>query len=573
MLKTHAEKIQPEEKREEGVTLKIPVAVCMLRAFNLLIKKPLTLKIVIILCCFMGFVLTSPGLAKAVDNSLGTNLLNPDWRPGLADTGQTTGNVDERGSQVNASQPAGNVSNSANSGPNFNDLMKDPQGNLINATPTKNSPGSSGSENGSEKSGVHIQTADTSVDVSASSQTNSGKKAKFSMIATLTCMYLFFPLASFIRNIMMGFLNFLGVPEEKISSKVGETLSNVSQTIGGGLRNAGNTVFKGGTTGGGGPNGPQAPKVNPIGGGVVQVPAGGMQGGLSDAGSAEGPVTKGGGSISGGPVSTASVSGEGPSLGSGTPISGDKSSGVAQGVKVSGIEGSGNPAREAFKTNSVGSTTAVALSGESDGAFPGVGNTVPSLSAESTGLSPGVQVADNKGPGSPAGASFGENPLPPVATKEIDGAGQNPWDVPGPSRLNHDMIAVDEKSRNIYNGISRVTSVADGFIPGAGKMTAAAMANVATVPLAVKEIGNGIKQFRQEGGMSFRDAVKAYTKSNNAFVGAAKIAGGIAGSAFGAGPQAPVVTGMAAQGVVWTYQKGAGVYQRVRKIGRELFKG
>lgn len=530
----------------------------------------------LILWLLLGFILMAPNFAKAVDNVTGTNLLNPDWRPGLADTGQVTGNIDEKGSQVNANQPSGGVSTGASSGANFNDLMKDPQGNPINTTQTKTSSysssygsgtGNSSGENSSAGSGVHIQMTDTSVDIPVTPQADNNKKAKFSMIATLTCMYLFFPLASFIRNIMMGFLNFLGVPEEKISSKVGETLSNVSQVIGGGVRNAGNTVFKGGTTGGGGPNGPQAPKVNPIGGGVVQVPTGGMQGGLSNAGSAGGPVTKGGGSISGGPVSTASVSGEGPSLGSGTSVSGDKSSGVAQGVKVSGIEGSGNLARESFRRNSVGSAAAVALSGESDGAFPGVGITVPSLSAESAGLSPGVQVADNEGPGSPAGVLSGENPLPPVATREIDGAGQNPWDVPGPSRLNHDMIAVDEKSRSIYNGISRVTSVADGFIPGAGKMTAAAMANIATVPLAVREISNGIKQFRHEGGMSFRDAVKAYTKSNNAFVGAAKIAGGIAGSAFGAGPQAPVVTGMAAQGVVWT---GQNTIKVGRYIGKQI---
>ncbi|MGI9862508.1 hypothetical protein SDD30_14100 [Moorella naiadis] len=496
------------------------------------------------LCLLLGFILTAPNLAKALDNAAGTNLLNPDWRPGLVDAGQPPGNTDDSNYRVDSSQPAGNVVNDAsgkaqqaagnkyfdpnaagslqneaqqmktqfqgsqpsgtgnatNSSLDFNNLMKDAQGNPISVTPAGNSnlPDSSSNGNSSGESGIHIQMLDASVDIPASSQANDNKKAKFSMIATLTCMYLFFPLASFIRNIMMGFLNFLGVPEEKISSKVGETLSSLSNVTGAGLRGASN--FKSGTSGG-----PQAPKVNPVGGGVVA--AGGMPGASDSAGPIKGPAS--GGGISAGPVS-----GENSATGS------------------SQIPGAG--AQDAREKSDI-----------------------------SPDIASGAKVPGIEEPGKLAEKSPEENPLPPVATQEIDGTGQKPWDVPDPSKLTQDMTAVDDKSHKIYNGISQLTSMADGFMPGAGKLAATVMANAATVPLAVKEIGSGIKQFRQEGGMSFGDAVKAYTKTNDAFVGTAKIAGGVAGSAFGVGPQAPVVTGMAGRGMVGTYRYG-------RKIGKRL---
>lgn len=470
------------------------------------------------------------GIAWAFDSSI----LNPNWRPGAADS---TAPSASQPASPNLDQPTTPPSpNGTNlfKDPNFNDLIQSPS----SITPNPNVSGNSSSQQAQNSP-------------QSPGNKNNNQKGKFGLLATLVCMGALFPISSAIRNIMMGFLTWLGVNEEKTARQMAGTLSglvSVSHLAGSGLNSivGGNSSFNKSISNS--PGGNVGSKVPPIGGGVgfsgsaAGGPGalGGMAGRAGNvAGTINGVTTENSSNavnVPGGTTGGSGLAGSGKSTVSGGPSSGSFSAGN---VKSPGLSG----------PDSIG-VGKIEESGSPLGGDTGIGGSLPAAEV---------------------------NPLPSEASYTIDGApGKGALaSEKGMAPLYKDMLQVDNRSRKLYNVTAQAASVADGFAPGSSKLLAATVSNLASVPMAISQVAKGVSQIKREGNMSFRDAVKMYTNSNNLGTGMAKMAGGIAGSAAGMGPFGVTAVGtsinVAGKTKDYTVAGGRVLYRGVHKIGKSIF--
>lgn len=475
---------------------------------------------------------TLPCTAWAFDSGL----LNPDWRPGTTSTApnqpppnpnQPTPNAsgnpqatpvapandpiqqninnkyfDPNGAQKLQNE-AGQLQNQMDQpsnppSPSGTDLFKDPNLTDLIQSP----PGAATNSNNSDS--ISRQTAPQPT----GNNQNNNRKGKFGLLATLVCMGALFPISSAIRNIMMGFLTWLGVNEEKTARQMAGTLSglaSVSHLAGSGLNSI---IGKSGNTFGGNTLGNVGSKVPPIGGGVGS-PTGGVE---KIRGSMLGGVSLGG-------VSNSSV-----------PASPGKS--IASGISAGGVAGNASQTKNmtgnVLGGSGTGKSTGVSsFGGSSPGSLPGSDTTGPITGPGSIGVgkieeaeSPQIGEAGNN-------PSAGVNSLPAEASAAIDGIsgeGLSATSSPGGmAPLYKDMLKNDNQSRKIYNAVAQAGSLADGFAPGSSKLLAATASNLAAVPMAAYQVAKGVSQIKREGNMTFRDAVKAYTNSNNWGTGLAKM--------------------------------------------------
>lgn len=361
------------------------------------------------------------------------------------------------------------------------------------------------------------------------------------MLSALVLMALFLPLSKSIRNMVMGFLQWIGVDEEGVAGRAVGTLmaiGNLARLAGSGW----DANIRGGPVpgaGGGQPGTVQASRIPPVG--SVPGTTGDSVPGIGGGGSAvvEGVqnITGPGQSISPGintavnagmaAAGTAAKAAAGVNTGSNTAgVAGSRSpgpgkSGAGQGIRMpeAEIPASGIPD---------GGPGDAPLDGSAGAPEPPVGGQVPPIPEPEPSVS---------------GAGPDEEPAPSVSDVGLSVSGLDRPGIPLRSPLEQDVMDADRTGAIKYARTSAFFAPADHFAPGSSHLYGAMWGNITAAGRLGANMHRSLSEIRRQypggGEMKLGEALKLYTRSRSKAGATFKVGAAVAGTALGFGP--PVV--------------------------------